>query len=384
MGAGGSIPRVPAAHHVLLVPGFFGFATLGEFAYFAHVRDFLAEALPEVGVRGEVAVVHTIPTASLERRAGLLAETVAKLLEAGPAAVSVVGHSSGGLDARLLVSPGARLPTGVDLERCARSVRAVVTVATPHLGTPLAHAFNTLLGQQLLKLLSVTTIYGLRAGRLPIRVVLRLARVFRRSEAPANVVQQLWAQLLHDFSADRRRDLEEFFRHVGADRDLLDQITPDGAEVFDAATPDRPSVRYGCVVTRARPPGLRSFARAGVSPYAHATHGLFVALYRLASRTPPDRIRLPRERIAALSRAFRRTVDHRTNDGMVPTLSQVRGELIRVAWADHHDVIGHFHHPTHVPPHFDWLASGTGFTRGRFEALWRDVAAFVAAGGRAG
>ena len=26
--------------HVLLVPGFFGFANLGDFAYFAHVRDF--------------------------------------------------------------------------------------------------------------------------------------------------------------------------------------------------------------------------------------------------------------------------------------------------------------------------------------------------------
>ena len=64
---------------------------------------------------------------------------------------------------------------------------------------------------------------------------------------------------------------------------------------------------------------------------------------------------------------------------MVPTLSQVHGEIIRAVWADHHDVIGHFDHPTHVPPHFDWVASGTGFTRARFEAVWRDVATFVAA-----
>ena len=70
------------AHHVLLVPGFFGFAKLVEFAYFAHVRDFLLEALPKLGVRAEVDVVHTIPTASLERRAALLAQTAAKLLKA--------------------------------------------------------------------------------------------------------------------------------------------------------------------------------------------------------------------------------------------------------------------------------------------------------------
>ena len=370
------------AHHVLLVPGFFGFATLGEFAYFAHVRDFLAEVLPEAGVRGEVDVVHTVPTASLERRAALLCESVAKLLEAGPAAVSVVGHSSGGLDARLFASPGAALPTKADVERCASAVRAVVTVATPHYGTPVANAFNTLLGQQLLKLLSVSTMYALRAGRLPIGVVLRLARLFRGRAAPATLLQQLWTHLLRDFSADRRKAIEAFFAEVGADQDLLAQITPAGADAFEAATRDRPGARYGCVVTRARPPGLRSFVSAGVDPYAHATHVLFVALYRLAARTRPERVRLPRERIAALSRAFRRALDHRANDGVVPTLSQVRGELIRAVWADHHDVIGHFHHPTHVPPHFDWVASGTGFTRARFEAVWRDVAAFVGAAGR--
>jgi triacylglycerol lipase len=367
---------------VLLVPGFFGFSTLGEFAYFAHVRDFLAEVLPEAGVRGEVQVVHTIPTASLERRAAILAESVAKLLGDGPAAVSVVGHSSGGLDARLFASPGVTLPTRVDVERCARSVRAVVAVATPHQGTPVAHVFGSILGRQLLKLLSVSTMYGLRAGRLPIGVVLRLARIFRRRSAPDTLLQQLWAQLLRDFSADRRRAIETFFAEVGEDQDLLAQITPAGAATFDAAVADRPGIRYGCVVTRARPPGLRSFVTAGVDPYAHATHGLFVALYRIAARTPPERVRVPRERIAALSRAFRKALDHRANDGIVPTVSQVRGELIRAAWADHHDVIGHFHHPTHVPPHFDWVASGTGFTRARFESVWRDVAAFLAAAGK--
>ena len=367
------------AHHVLLVPGFFGFATLGEFAYFAHVRELLAEALPAVGVVGEVEVVHTIPTASLSRRAALLAETGARLLDGGPAALSVVGHSSGGLDARLLVTPDATLPTAADVERCARAVRAVVTVATPHRGTPVANAFNTMLGPQILKVLSVWTIYALRAGRLPIGVVMRLARILRGRGAPAGVLDQLWSQLLHDFSAERRRDLQAFFDSVGADRDLVAQITPAGMELFNASTGDRPGVRYGCVVTRARPPGLRSFLGAGIDPYAHATHALFVALYRLAARTAADRVRAPPAIVAALSRAFRAPVDARANDGMVPTLSQVHGEVIRAVWADHHDVIGHFHHPTHVPPHFDWVASGTGFTRRRFEALWRDVAAFIAA-----
>jgi triacylglycerol esterase/lipase EstA (alpha/beta hydrolase family) len=371
---------VAGAHHVLLVPGFFGFAQLGEFKYFGHVRDFLVETLPKIGFRCEVDVVHTIPTASLERRAALLAQTAAKLLKAkGTGSLSLIGHSSGGLDARLFASPGAQLPTSVDVEGLASTLRAIVTVATPHFGTPVAHFFSSLFGQQLLKLLSLSTIYALRAGRLPISAVLRLAGVFRKREAPASVLDQLWAQLLHDFSADRRRPIEEFFTKVGSDRDLLGQITPSGTAVFNASTANRPGVRYGCVVTRARRPGVRSFLRAGIDPYAHATHSLFVALYRLASRTRANQVHVPTDLIGALSRAYQSRVDTRANDGMVPTLSQVWGEVIRVAWADHHDIIGHFDHPTHVPPHFDWVASGTGFDREHFESIWRDVAAFVAA-----
>ena len=48
-------------------------------------------------------------------------------------------------------------------------------------------------------------------------------------------------------------------------------------------------------------------------------------------------------------------------------------------WADHLDVIGHFAPPTHVPPHFDWLSSGTGFDWAGFEAVWRSVALYAAA-----
>src|SRR5262249_29563902 len=167
---------------------------------------------------------------------------------------------------------------------------------------------------QLLKLLSLSTIYGLRAGRLPISVVLRLAGVFRGRKAPANAVDQLWMQLLRDFSADRRREIEKFFTEVESDRDLLEQITPAGSAIFNSRTPNRPGVRYGCVVTRARAPGVRSFLRAGIDPYAQATHSLFVALYRIASRLRASQVQVPRKRIAALSRAYRSQMDARAND----------------------------------------------------------------------
>ncbi len=366
-------------HHVILVPGFFGFANLGDFAYFGHVRDLLADVGPAQGLDGEVRVSLTEPTSSLQRRAALLAEAISALLESAGGRVSLVGHSSGGLDARLLLTPGVTLPTSVDVERCAASIHAVVTVATPHHGTPLAQHFTTLFGQKLLALLSLATVYTLRTGRLPLGFVLRLARLLRRPNArPAGVVDQLFLQLLGDFSGKRRQAIENFFRTVGTDQGLGAQLAPNTMQAFNASTPDRPGVRYGAVVTRARPPGVRSFLRAGIGPYAHATHALFVVLYRFAAGRPGDPPKqLTPGDLAALQKAYGRVPDHRANDGIVPTLSQLWGDIIAAVWADHHDVIGHFDRPTHVPRHFDWVASGTGFDRAQFEAVWRKVAAYL-------
>ncbi len=369
-----------ARHHIILVPGFFGFANLGDFAYFGHVRDFLADVGPGQGLDGEIRVSLTEPTSSLARRAALLAETVSALIESSGGCVSLIGHSSGGLDARLLLTPGISLPTAVDVERCASSVKAVVTVATPHHGTPLAQHFNTLFGQQLLALLSLATVYTLRTGRLPLSFVLRLARLLRRPDArPAGVVDQLFLQLLGDFSGRRRQAIEDFFRTVGNDRGLGGQLAPAMMGAFNATTLDRAGVQYGSVVTRARPPGLRSLVGAGFGPYAQATHALFAVLYRFAAGRPGDPPgRLTSDQVAALQQGYGRVPDHRANDGIVPTLSQLWGDVIAAVWADHHDVIGHFRGRTHVPRHFDWVASGTGFDRPHFEALWRKVAAFLA------
>lgn len=369
-------------HHVVLVPGFFGFADLGDFAYFGHVRDVLAEVMPELGIDGLIEVVPTEPTASLARRAALVAQSVSDLLDRAGGEVSLIGHSSGGLDARLLLSPGVKLPTSVDVERCAARVRSLVTIATPHHGTPLAHLFSSMFGQQLLRMLSLTTIYTLRTGRLPISAALRLAAALRRpGSRPSGVVDQLLLELLADFSGSRRRVVEDFLANVRSDQGLVGQITPAGMEVFNASARDRLGVRYGCVATRARPPGLRSLLRAGVDPYAQATHALFVMLYRFASRTPPERRpRVTVDHVAVLRYAYGRVPDLAANDGIVPTLGQIWGDLVAAVWADHHDVIGHFHLPTHVPPHFDWVASGTGFGRTQFEAVWRAIAVYVAGG----
>jgi triacylglycerol esterase/lipase EstA (alpha/beta hydrolase family) len=371
---------VAGPHHVVLVPGFFGFANLGDFAYFGHVRDLLSEVGPAVGLDGEIRVVLTEPSSALPRRAAILAEAIHRLLDQRGGVVSIVGHSTGALDARLMLSPGSALPTTVNVEECAAAVRSVVGVSAPHHGTPLAKHFTSIFGGQLLKLLSLATVYSLRTGRLPVGVALRLARLLRRSDAqPTGVVDQLFLQLLSDFGGKRRRAIEQFFSSVHSDQGLVSQLAPGTMELFNSATNDRPGVRYGTVVTRARTPGLRSFSRAGLSGYAQTTHALYVVLYRLARGRPTDPPSdLSAEHKKFLRRAYGAVPDHRANDGIVPTLSQVRGHLVSAVWADHHDVLGHFHQPQHVPPHFDWVVSGTGFHREQFEAVWKAVARFLA------
>ncbi len=367
-------------HHIVLVPGFFGFANLGDFTYFGHVRNFLAEKGPALGIDGEVRVARTEPTASLTRRAALLCEAVSTLLDENPGHVSLVGHSSGGLDARLVVTPGAVLPTPADVERCARAVRSVVTVSSPHRGTPLAGYFGGMMGQQFLRMLSLVSIHTLRTGRIPVTVGLKLARLLRNPRSrPAGAVDQLFLELLGDFEGHRRRAVEEFLAGVRNDQGLVAQISPAGMEVFNASTQDRPGLRYGCVVTRARQPGIRSLWNAGLDASHQVTHALFVALYRLASGTPEGSLPpLNREHAGVLRRAYGRIPDAAANDGIVPTLSQIHGELLAAAWADHHDILGHYDQPTHVPPHFDWMSSGTGFDRHGFERAWKRVAIFAA------
>ena len=102
--------------HVTLVPGFFGFANLGDLTYFGHVHAFLRAAYAARGYEPVLHVVRTYPTASLVRRAVRLLDTlVAGAADDAP--IHLVGHSSGGLDVRLLTAPGVELPTGVDVAR---------------------------------------------------------------------------------------------------------------------------------------------------------------------------------------------------------------------------------------------------------------------------
>lgn len=371
-------------HHVLLVPGFFGFDSLGDFAYFVHVVDALEGWSQAQGIPLRVKVVPTLPTASLRRRAAHVLEAMAEAAAEDEGPIHLIGHSSGGLDVRLVTTPNVSLPSEHAPEPLAARVRSVVTLATPHHGTPVAAWFSSLLGAQLLKVFSLASSYVLRTGRLPLDLVARLVPFFMGAFSGIanrnNALEAIYDRLLSDFAPQQRAPLETFISQIGSDQDLLHQITPAAMDTFNASTYDRAGVRYGSVVSETRGTAFRSFVSAGLSPYAHASHALYLAISRVAAAMPAERVpTLNHHQAQALRRDFGNLPGRRMNDGIVPTISQVWGEVIRGVVADHLDVIGHFHHPTHVPPHFDWLTSGSGFDRRGFLRLWNDIAAFMCA-----
>ncbi len=218
----------PPAHDVFLVPGFFGFTYLGDVKYWTHVRSVLGPELEERGAAARIHYVDTPPTASLNTRTAHLAQRIGEL--AGPGAdIHLIGHSSGGLDARLLATSA---------ELADPRLRTVVTVATPHHGTPLAGLFASVGGQHVLRLLSLTTIAVLRTGRLPLALAAHLSKALL---APADsVIDQVAGQILGEFSRDRRDALAEFFDEVRKDTALLAQITPEAMEVLHASLPAPP------------------------------------------------------------------------------------------------------------------------------------------------
>lgn len=81
---------------------------------------------------------------------------------------------------------------------------------------------------------------------------------------------------------------------------------------------------------------------------------------------------------SALAGALPFPIDEHSNDGIVPTLSQLYGEFLMATVADHLDVVGQFH-GAGGHPYADWLSSGSRFGEQAFGVLWERIAATIAA-----
>lgn len=369
-----------SASLVFLVPGFFGFTSVGAVSYFADVERTLGAALRRRGVQARIVCCNTRPTASIPRRAAALLREVRRrgALKAG--ALHFVGHSTGGLDMRLLLTPGLRGAGGDASRAVAERTRTAISVATPHHGTPLANHFITVHGQTLLMVLSALATSGqgrsvILAAAKAIALAARLDDWLGRAQGPLDrIAEGLLDKLRFDHADPVWRYLDEIEHDQGA----VLQLTPEGIELFDAAVSDHPGINYGCVIAGVPTPHEHLQLGALLDPEYVALRALFRLLHGLTGR-PHRHYPYP-----APDKATQRRLDANlgfaatpaTNDGIVPTLSQLHGRVLHVARADHLDVVGHY---TLAGGHTaDWLPCGADYTPQAFEATWDAVVAAIA------
>jgi hypothetical protein len=368
------------ARIVFLVPGFFGFTSVGAVSYFDDVERALADALARRGVAARIVRCSTQPTGSIPRRADALRRQVLDSGAGRARELHFVGHSTGGLDVRMLLTPGARIARGNSGERIARLTRTAISVATPHHGTPLANHFTTAQGQTLLLVLSALATSGPGRGAIlaaaqAMGLLARLDDWLGRTETP---LDRIAAGVLRKIRFNRRSTVWKYLGEIEQDQGAVLQLTPEGMALFDAAVADRAGIDYGCVVAGVPEPRERFRVKDVVDPQYLALRSLFRLLHALTSQLHP---RYP---YSQPTRATQRRLDRglgfkatsATSDGVVPTLSQLHGRLLHVARADHLDVVGHY--TLAGGKAGDWLPSGAGFTRDGFDATWRAVAATIA------
>jgi len=372
-------------HHVYLAPGMFGFGRLGSYSYFVHVERELAARFAAAGRALEVHVIQDLPTASIRRRAARLAEIVT--LTSGEGAVHLLGHSTGGLDARLVASPATTSIPQALLGWIPR-LRTVTMMNTPHLGTPLASFFTTAQGQRVLAALSVFTVAGLAIGAQPLAAASVLLGFVRGSDTALpfklRILDRSVESVIALLDDARSPELRAFLAAIEDDQGAMLQLSPEAMDLVAAGFADRPGVRYQSTASMAPGPRPRRWLETFGHPWRAVSLSLFFSLHRITAgydeRYPCAATRESRPysgeaNEAVLARAFSGSPPLEANDGVVPLRSQLWGSLIWAGLGDHLDVLGHYRDdraPGAVVPerrHVDWLTSGSDFGHAQFTAL---------------
>jgi hypothetical protein len=359
--------------HVFLSPGMFGFKMLGSYDYFCHVEEGLTKRWKANGRDVELHVVDVHPTSSIRRRARKLHDAI-EAHASGDGPIHLLGHSTGGLDARLVASPAVNL-TGVTtspawLDR----VRSVTMMNTPHFGTPLASFFATVSGQRMLFGVSALTVAALKLGAPPLALASSLVAAFGRIDRALglelSLIDRLTEGVVRVLDDASSRDLRAYLRLLRGDQGAIIQLSPESMDLFQAGVEDSPRIFYQSTASYAPPPNVSHWARAILSPWQNLSAPIFATLYRLTGLENPVYRCEPEDGSAEALLADRLGTlpAHEASDGIVPLRSQLWGELAWVGLGDHLDVCGHFAGADRSG-HVDWLSSGSGFNRARFDEM---------------
>ncbi len=351
----------------MLIPGFLGFQKIGTVEYFKdRVEATIREHLQAQGrVRAQVRAIRMPVADSLRvRQAALLFELERLYIVNGPRSrFHLVGHSAGGVDARLLLGDeplaGADATTRARFHRAHQRVDSVVSIASPQHGTHLgdsavARAFSQPLRRPWQTVRLLPRVLGLVPQLLPDRFVQRF----------------VWNAAL---------DLDgtsSFARDLLSSRALIADLRPSSMRSLNARQP-RSEPRLRSVVTMVAAPGSRKPDSVFEFLYAQTrgpggTDALAQAgvrrLQRAVEREPSLVIKSPSVRM--------RTIDATLNDGVVNSALQMLdpsgSELLAVVVADHIDVMGYYPRPGQMEKR-GLLTSGSDFGDEQLFALYRKI-----------
>ena len=382
---------------VLLIPGIFGYGSFGPddaplLEYFAGVKEVFAPNLPANYV---LRVHEPPPTGSLDERVASLHDAVWKLkngikLRHAEKAVTaervhLVGHSTGGLDARLLANPKFEWvggPRGRDRTEVIDAIGAIVTLSAPFRGTPLVDSVGVVRDAALaavndLTLLGTFRNSGLDAAYLRLLTgaagVLRMSAPFR---VPPSIVSHAARQAVRKRvskkdAVDLAGQIQSFLLKLHDDRQLYDDLSVANLKKINRAIDggDRLARIHSYVTVSPKPPLIDiGFGLLGRIVYS--------TLYRRTAR-----IALDEPQPAGASLGPEATIEDLLKskvscDGAVPTRSQtLDGHARRIVLADHLDAVGSFPGGSGA----DVMHSDSNFTKDRFKALWADIASCMTA-----
>lgn len=382
-----------ARNLIVLIPGFLGFDRFGDFSYFrTTVGDALRSgfaALPSKPLV-PISAVTTDPAGSLQSRQEQLIEQLHAFLKQRPGVcLHLVGHSTGGLDAELLLCKPLLSPSSQVRQRAAAvlpAIGSITTIASPLAGTsisdaPIARLFAVHGVGDFFQALRSKLLF--RAPAVLFDFGVDLLSLLKTDAAVAD--------LLHGtlYGGDQ---LARYVLNLILRRSLAVDLSPSAvAAVLGKLSPLPASQTV---------PRIRVVTVARVERRPTPAGKLFQDFYDSTAQAARDDDPSARAAAAVLTAGLRdgtlkvisgasmpTQINFRDNDGIVNSVRQLfpdsfvprNLELSRVAAlvvADHIDVVGYFEGKNGQPNGF--LSSGSDFREREFSALYRAIAAHIA------
>ena len=427
--------RAPSSKrfHIVLIPGFAGFDALGQLEYYGGITPLFQ---PWLSGHQVLHYFDNLPTAAVVTRAARLQSYLAKRIARGEISqrdeITLVGHSTGGLDIRWLLwdlhhrNQPFVLDGGVQVKprTVLQCIRRVVFLSVPHWGTNIADWVQDHGPWRR------AVVEDLRAGVAGSQILLvdQIERSIAGGAASLTgaglfrAVQDALSEASENCgrgSPTRKADAHEaaaelalYLRHMASDFSAIDDLTSHPSRTGKPSSPAHFSVGdRKKELTFGRDIKFRSYVTLGTRPFrfdpdspaplwelakpwtypeitkdsalSKNTDVVYRTCYRACAGGPFKQPGLSAKVTRRLGGAPQQSLEVWDNDGIVNTLSMLwpKGDNVLVP-ADHMDIVGQYKSIQADPGGgrkfrtYDLLKSESGFNNELLGQVWKEIFTF--------